>query len=143
LGDFLAGEAKPRDVLRSVDLDGEAEKVLPVIPAGLDVRHPGDLISSKALPAFLTQIARAYEVVVLDCPPLLPVGDTLDVLPLVDGVLVCVRLGQTTRGQADAAVSILERLPSRPTGLVITGLDSSGSDDYYGYYSNQRLPTPN
>jgi non-specific protein-tyrosine kinase len=93
------------------------------------------MLASKRYSEFLAELRKVYDLVVLDCAPLLPVGDTLEVLPNVDGVLLCVRLRQTTLDQAAAAKQAMERLPEKPTGLVITGLTRGSDDDYYGYYS--------
>ena len=87
---------------------------------------------------FLDEIAREYELVVLDCPPLLPVGDTLSIVPRVEGVILCVRLGQTTRDQAVAAKDALRRLPERPVGLVLTDSKPGSEYDYSGYTRPRR-----
>jgi hypothetical protein len=74
---------------------------------------------------------------VLDTPPLLSVVDTLELLPLVQAAVVCVRVFSTTRQQAGAGRAALKRLPERPTGLVVTGTRRSAEPEYgyYGYYT--------
>lgn len=141
LSDHLLGNAKPSEVLRLIELEGPSAEPLPVIPAGVGVSQPGELLASPRFGRFLAQIAKAYEVVILDCAPLLPVGDALELLPQVDGVLLCIRLGQTTHEQARSAKEAMGHLPARPTGLVITGLGRGSEDDYYGYYATHaQLP---
>ena len=136
LSDYLAGEAKPKDVLRSVNVHGrEAVDVLPIIPAGENTFQPTEMIGSKKFKSFIDQTTRAYDIVIFDSAPLLPVGDTLELIPQVDAVLLCVRLGQTTRDQAQAAKQAMTHLPEKPTGLVVTGVRRGSDDDYYGYYS--------
>jgi len=107
-----------------------------VIPAGGTVLQPTEMLASRGFEEFLRQLKEAYDLVVIDCAPLLPVGDTLEVLPQVDAVLLCVRLRQTTLDQAAAANEVMEHLADKPKGLVITGLTRGGEDDYYGYYSS-------
>jgi capsular exopolysaccharide synthesis family protein len=136
LSDYLAGEADLQQVLRTIDVPGRGAENLAVIPVGGTVLQPTEMLASKRYQDFLNHLRKVYDRVVIDCAPLLPVGDTLEVLPQVDGVLLCVRLRQTTLDQAAAAKQIVEHQPEKPTGLVITGLTSGSDDDYYGYYSS-------
>jgi capsular exopolysaccharide synthesis family protein len=136
LSDYLAGEAGPQQVLRTIKVLGRGAENLPVIPAGGTLFQPTEMLASKKYREFLGQLRKVYDRVVIDCAPLLPVGDTLEILPHVDGVLLCVRLRQTTLDQASAAKQILDHLTDEPTGLVITGLPRGSDDDYYGYYSS-------
>jgi capsular exopolysaccharide synthesis family protein len=138
LSEYLGGNGtiKPAEILRPLPVRGGVAS-LPVIPAGESSFHPAEMIASDRFRDFLDQIGRAYDLVVLDTAPLLPVGDTLELLPLVDSTLLCVRLGQTTREQGQAAKVAMEHLPEKPTGLVVTGIRPGSEGDYYGYYSYQ------
>jgi Mrp family chromosome partitioning ATPase len=150
LTDYLTGDASPKDVVQVARFDqGDPDRgwapvvqttlagvTLPCIVAGNYSARPAELLGSQRFHGFLDQVSRAYDLVVLDCAPILPVGDTLELVPQVDGVLLCIRLEQTTREQAVAAKTALDHFPSRPTGLVITGLEPGSENDYYGYYSS-------
>lgn len=152
LTDFLHGDASPAQILRSVavedvpadgGVDGAARQHRNVAPgyrltcitAGSRTAHPAELLGSEAFRTFLDEVTQAYELVVIDTSPILPVVDTLELLPLVDGVVLCVRAQQTTRDQAMAAKAALEHLPSRPTGIVVTGTQPrfEGGYTYYSY----------
>ena len=147
LSDYLAGRAEPADVLRKIVLapppsrngNGDAAPdpsapTLVCITAGSMPPRPAELLGSKKFAAFLDEVRGAYDFVVLDTSPLLSVSDTLELMPLVDGVILCVRASQTTQEQARAAKAAIDRLPDRPTGLVVTGVRKGDAEDY-GYYS--------
>jgi succinoglycan biosynthesis transport protein ExoP len=150
LTDYLAEKAEPQQVLQGLALEqtgtdrngsangadaGPAVPELVVITAGSPVPRPSDILASKRFKDFLVQVRDAYDVVVLDTSPLLSVSDTLELVPHVDGIVLCVRAGRTRREEAKAAKAALEHLPQKPTGLVVTGI-KHGDEADYGYYSS-------
>lgn len=151
LSDYLAGEASASEILQIVSLSesgvssdgagGDGATValaagkLVVIAAGSQSVRPAELLGSQRFRAFLDQVVAAYDVVVLDTPPLLSVSDTLKLVPLVDSVLLCIRADQTTRDEARAVKDALAHLPERRTAIVVTGL-KPGREHDYGYYSH-------
>lgn len=151
LSDYLAGQAGPADIVQVVALseagisangrNGDAHTTaeadagkLAVIAAGSQSIRPAELLGSQRFRTFLEEITAAYEAVVIDTPPLLSVSDTLEIVPLADGVLLCIRADQTTRDQARAVKGALAHLPERTTAIVVTGL-KPGREHDYGYYS--------
>lgn len=132
LTDFLAGSAEPQDVLRVIDVEGPDAVPLTVIPAGATVQQPAEAIGSQRFTTFIEEVSHAYDLVIFDTAPLLPVSDTLQLVPQVKLLLLCVRVGQTTRGQTQAVKQTLANLPGRPTGVVVSGIQRS--DDHYYYY---------
>ncbi len=150
LTDYLSGNAGPDEILQSVPMptatsngNGLANPQqmatnLVCITSGTTVPRPAELLASERFQAFLAEVSKAYDLVVLDTAPLLPVADTLGIIPSISTLLVCVRLARTTRDQARAAQSALDRLPERPVGLVLTDVRED-EDGYYGYYA---APTP-
>ena len=162
LTDWAAGKAKPAAVLQQVEvshdapvaavqrevaaeLDGVATAPKPlnvITPAGSWAPRPAELLGSERFHDFLENVARLYDLVICDCAPLLPVGDTLELIPQVDAALICIRLDQTTHEQALAAKAAIEHFPERPTGVVVTGVRPGREGYYYGYYSSPpRRPT--
>jgi len=155
LTDYLAGEASATEILQVVTLSevdpvfkggkgpaagaGTASTVagrLAVIAAGSRSVRPAELLGSQRFRDFLEQVCAAYDTVVLDTPPLLSVSDTLEIVPLVDSILLCIRADQTTRDEARAVKDALAQLPKRTTGIVVTGL-KPGREQDYGYYSHE------
>lgn len=146
LTEYLAGRAEPQDVVRVVAVGGAPDSeanggsdssnsaMLAVIPSGQQAPRPAELLASDRFSRFLDQVSGVYDAVIIDTPPMLPVGDTLELIPHADAVLLCVRSDRTTRDDLRAAVSALRRLPDKPAGLVVTGV-RHGRDSEYGYYT--------
>jgi succinoglycan biosynthesis transport protein ExoP len=147
LTDYLVGQAEPADILQVVKLsppvrlggngketEKEAEEYanMVCITAGSTAPLPAEMLGSDRFASFLGKVSKAYDTVVLDTSPILSVVDALELVPQVDGLLVCVRLAKTTREEARAARDALAHLPGRPTGVVVTGVHA-GDDAYYGY----------
>jgi capsular exopolysaccharide synthesis family protein len=149
LSDYLAGNATPSNVLQLVPIpgvetaNGGMAPSLVCITAGSAPPRPADILSSERFADFIDKVSRAYDRVIIDCPPLLPVADTLEIAPHCDCVLLCVRLNQTTSDQLEAARDALSRLPSRPMGLVVTDFAEHRGyyGDYYKYYSEDPAAT--
>jgi succinoglycan biosynthesis transport protein ExoP len=150
LAEYLAGTASPEETLRTISFadlsagkDGEplnnghlasgAAHELVFIPSGAPTPAAAELLGSPRLQELIDQVIQVYDAVVLDSSPLLPVSDTLEILPHVDAIVLCARDLRTTRDQAAAVKSVLGRFPERPTGLVVTGIKRRDEVDFYAY----------
>lgn len=161
LSDYLAGAATTEDILRTVTFSepslgaGQASQngssphgaagssptssgslvhELACIPAGAVTSRGAELLGTRRFKEFLDEVSASYDVVVLDSSPLLPVADTLEMLPHVDSVVICAREARTTRDQARAVRTALARFPHRPTGVVVTGIKPRGAEyEVYAY----------
>jgi Mrp family chromosome partitioning ATPase/capsular polysaccharide biosynthesis protein len=151
MSDYLAGQEVPAAIVRRVASreparlsangpsvstvdNGALSKDLVCIPAGSPTLRAAELLGSSRFSQFLAEVREAYDVVVIDSSPLLPVADTLEMLPHIDGVILCVRDLQTTRDEALAARAALSRFPQRPTGLVVTDIKPHGGEyELYSY----------
>lgn len=147
LTDYLAGNAGPDEIIRTVavatpsvagvDADGPVDTAkhhLVCITAGTANPRAGELLASERFREFLEEVAVAYDLVVIDTPPLLPVADTRSIVPHVDRVLLCVRATRTTRDQALSGKAALDRLSPPAVGLVVTG-EQASEENTYGYYT--------
>jgi capsular exopolysaccharide synthesis family protein len=136
LTDYLTGNAEPHQILQPVNqpsVTSNGNSNLVCITSGTTAAKPAELLASERFRDFLAEVGGVYDTVILDTAPLLPVADTLGIIPDVPTVLLCVRLTQTTRDQAHAAQAALDRLPMRTVGIVLTNV-SEGQEGYYGYY---------
>lgn len=91
------------------------------------VAETGDLLA-RNLHALLREAAAAYDVVVVDTPPLLAGDDSTTIATMCDAVLMVVTSGQQIRRLSDAARS-LSAVKARVLGVLLNRADVPS----YGY----------
>jgi succinoglycan biosynthesis transport protein ExoP len=143
LTDYLAGDVPPGDVVQTLDLPsdstngaGASGAMFATIVAGQPAVQAVEVLRSKRCFDFFQQVSEVYDAIVVDTSPLLSAADTLELLPVADAIILCVRGSRTTRDQVQAAKSALEHFTDQPAGIVVTGLRSPDEASYYGYYAH-------
>jgi capsular exopolysaccharide synthesis family protein len=105
---------------------------LDILPAGSNSRRMAGLIGE-----YLTQIldeASAYDLVIIDSPPLLGFAEPLQMAFAVDGVVVVALAGQTKIDAVSSVLDTLNRIRANVVGLVLNEVTSSTGNGYhYGY----------
>lgn len=82
---------------------------------------PGGIGRAPGLREVMMRLKNSADRLVLVGSPLLTQIDSLDLCPLVDGVLVAVRAGKTHREDAGRAKELLARVQAPLLGVVLTG----------------------
>ncbi|MGD8857897.1 MAG: polysaccharide biosynthesis tyrosine autokinase, partial [Chloroflexota bacterium] len=95
--------------------------------------NPSELLGSAKMEMTINTLARQYDYVVIDSPPVLAVTDAAVLSRRVEGVLLVVDAGKTRRGHLRQAVQQLEAANAHIMGVVLNRL-SPRSDGYYSYY---------
>ena len=129
LTNILSGSADLDDVLQEY-----SDRGLSVIAAGPTPPNPGELLASSQMAALIGKLRGRFEYVLVDGPPLLPVADSSGFAATVDGVLVSVRYGSTTREQFQQATATLHRVDAKVLGVVLNIVpQKAATGDAYGY----------
>jgi succinoglycan biosynthesis transport protein ExoP len=98
--------------------------------------NPPDLLGSEAMIQLLAGVKAAFDLVIIDSAPLLPVNDTKTLARLVDTVVFVVRWEKTPRAAIANAARILMDLGAPVAGIVMARADSKRYHYYnYGYHS--------
>jgi len=137
LSNFLAGQAE----LESVILDIE-EPRLAFIPAGPPPPNPAELVGSGRMHAALAAARAAYDFVVIDTPPVLPVTDAVVLAREADGVLLVVKGHDTPRELVRRARDQLVQVNVHLLGAVVNNVDTGWGDLYFysRYYGPPMAP---
>jgi len=111
LSDVLAGEASLDDALVSL-----SEYRVIALPAGSPHGRPTELLSSEPMRRLVENLGRRFDRVVIDSTAA-HFADAGVLEPLVDGVLLVVRAGRTTRPAVGRALGLVPR--AKLLGLVL------------------------
>ncbi len=131
LSDVLIGRARTTDVIQQW-----ARGTLFLLPSGAVPPNPAELLGSTVMEDLLLQLRAAFDVVIIDAPPVLAVTDAAVIGRMVDGVVIVAAAGSTRRGQLESAVQNIETAGSRVAGTVVTMLPTAGADKTtYGVYA--------
>jgi len=115
---------------------------LAILGAGLaTASNPGELLTSPHFATLLREVRTDYDYVLVDTPPLLAVSDPCEIAPLVDGVVMVVRLHKNRTAGIKRARDLLTTNGVEPMGVVVTGVEPSASYGAYNYRIQSPLPT--
>ncbi|MDA8155240.1 MAG: polysaccharide biosynthesis tyrosine autokinase [Actinomycetota bacterium] len=137
--DYLAGMMQVEDgLVRKSGLEN-----LDIITSGPRSPNPPDLFNSPRLADLLRKLGPEYEFILFDSPPVIGFSESLILSTSVDGVIMVVRTGRTTREAALQSRRAIESINSRVLGVVLNAIrqvDLKYSSYYhygdYYYYSD-------
>src|SRR5437868_6675783 len=124
---------------RDVAIDGLIQKLpipnLSILTCGPIPPNPAELISSEKMKNMLAMLCERYDHIVIDSPPLMHVTDPVILSTLVDGVILVVHGGKSTREVLKRGRQELATVGAKIFGVVLNNLDlrREGYDSYYYY----------
>lgn len=105
--------------------------------------NPGRIVESLRLRSMLAELARTYDMVIVDAPPLLAVADAVALGRASKGLLMVVEAGKTTRRMLTDVRLRLDGAAIEPIGMVLNKVDPrSGSYGYYRKYAQHYATKP-
>jgi capsular exopolysaccharide synthesis family protein len=124
--DVLEGKAEIDEAIQPTDTPG-----LSVITSGPMSSDPGKLIESAQMEPFILALEDRFDTVILDSAPLLVKTDFLILASYVDGTIVLLESGRTTRQNIDEIMETLEKGNIKPLGFVLNKLSPDKGRYYY------------
>ncbi|MHB9131496.1 MAG: GumC family protein [Armatimonadota bacterium] len=103
-----------------------------ILLAGPLPPNPPEVLNSLQMRRIITALAEQYDIVILDCPPVVGLSDVPVISTLVDGLLLVIRMDCTRQRLLQAAIRHLAQAQARLLGVVINSLDLRHNG--YGYY---------
>lgn len=104
---------------------------LRVLTSGALPPDPGEFAGSRAVADIISRLRDTSDLVIIDTPPLLHVGDAMALSAKVDALVTVVRLDTLRSPTLNELRRVLDACPARKLGYVLTGVEAV--EDYYGY----------
>lgn len=132
----LIGQADVKDLMQPW---GSNE--LHVLTSGRIPPNPSELLGSEEMKHLILRLEQAFDAVVIDAPPLLPVTDAAVLAQQVGGVVLVIGCHSAKKPQVEKAIATLELVDADVLGVVLNRLPVKGPDayaySYYGYASDK------
>jgi capsular exopolysaccharide synthesis family protein len=130
LAGVLNGTLREEDAIMKTGVNGFDILLAGALPAGFD--H--DRLAAGSLAPYLKRWKRAYDYVLLDGPPVMPVADARILASQADGVLMVLRASQSRRDEVVQAYADLSAAGGTLLGTVLVGAGTGRGYGGYGGY---------
>ena len=129
LSTFLSGNIEFEEgLIRKTNING-----LSIITSGPLAPNPSELIVSRRMKDLLEALYTIYDFVIIDSAPIMGMPDSLYLSSIVDGSVMVIKAGQTTRQILSETKKIYRNINAKILGVVLNGIKES--DLRYNYYS--------
>jgi tyrosine-protein kinase Etk/Wzc len=132
LSDYLSGRLNLAQVTKPTKVEG-----LNVITRGQIPPNPSELLMHSNFSKLVEEVSAAYDIVIIDTPPILAVTDPAIVSAQTGTTLLVARFGQNHLREIDLTRNRFEQNGIDVKGLVFNGVVKKASNayGYYGYYN--------
>jgi capsular exopolysaccharide synthesis family protein len=127
LSTYLSSEVEIDDLIQRVRI-----RNLSVLPCGPIPTNPSEVISSERMKQLLQTLSERYDHILIDSPPLMHVTDPVILSTLVDGVLLVVHGGKSSRDVVRQSRQMLAAVGANVFGVVLNNV--AASDNVYPDY---------
>lgn len=106
-----------------------------LIPAGPTPPNPVELLNSENNQKLLFELKEKFDIIILDCPPVIGLSDALVLTKYSDSNIVVVSNKKTKVESLEKTKKTFEQIEAPITGVIINKA-STKDNSYYGYYCN-------
>ncbi len=124
-----------------IDLDkyivSSKEKNIDVLPTGPTPPNPVELLGSDNNKKLLEQLKKKYDLVILDCAPIIGLSDALILAKLGDINLLTVSAKKTKMENLERVKKLFDQANIKIAGVILNKAQVSGNSYYSYYYTNE------
>ena len=129
----LMRSAHFRDLIFNTYLKATQTENLYVLTAGSWAVNPNEVLGSEKMKVLLQVLRENFDRIIIDTPPMWIFSEVGVLAPMLDGLLLVARYGQTHKKMFQNNVQQLQQVTPNILGVVINAVDLQ-REGYYGYY---------
>lgn len=133
LSSLLASEISADEIDASIKYDERTK--LYVMTSGPIPPNPAELIGSEQMVSLLRDLQSRFTHIVIDSPPIASFTDGVLIASMVDGVILVVHAGRSSRQVVRRSRQMLQEIGARIFGVVLNNVNLNNKDNYYYYQS--------
>jgi len=111
------------------------DKNIDLLPTGPTPPNPVELLGSENNKRLLEKLKKKYDLIIMDCTPIIGLSDAMILSTLSDINLVTVSVKKTRMENLERATKLFEQANAKIDGVIINKSQPVGSH-YYSYYYN-------
>lgn len=133
LSTILSSEMEEKEILNVLQFEREAKLYL--LPSGPVPPNPAELIGSDQMSSLMKKLQGIFTHVVVDSPPIASFTDGVLIASMVDGVILVVHSGKSSRQVVRRSRQLLNDVGAKILGVVLNNVNLRSQDNYYYYQS--------
>lgn len=133
LSTILSAELTEKEILNVIKQDEGTR--LNLLTSGPIPPNPAELIGSEQMANLLKLLQNHFTHVVVDSPPITSFTDGVLIASMVDGVILVVHAGKSSRQVVRRARQLLQDVGAKIFGVVLNNVNLRSQDNYYYYQS--------
>ena len=108
-----------------------------LLPTGPTPPNPVELLGSDNNKKLLKKLRKKYDIILLDCPPVIGLSDAVILSTLSDVNLVTVSAKKTRFENLERTKKLFEQANSKVDGVILNKTQAQGNHYYSYYYNNE------
>ena len=131
LSNFLSGQSKFEEVIKKTEIEN-----LSLVCGGPYPPNPSELLSCHKMKEFIQEAGKSdFDFILFDMPPMMVVTDAVILSKSVDGTIIVLESGKTSKRVLPRVDKILKNAQARVVGAILNRNPiTSDNYQYYNYY---------
>lgn len=133
LSEYLSGQCGLNEVIYRTNLPNTY-----MIPAGHQAPNPLQLLDTKKMEKLINDLAKGFDIVLVDTPPIGLLVDAVALAKYCDGALMVVGYRKGKQREIGDAVENIKQTGCMMLGAVLNGVQFNSISNKHYYYSSER-----